>query len=350
MKISSIKMEKNYDSKKIKAVATVTFDNFLVVKNIKLQDMPNGILITMPNMQYADRKRRDICYPINEKYKEYIDNKILSLYHSYETERVFAVYSPALPKTTIQIKLINDREKYLLARADIVFDDSFCVQRFFISEKYNGNKKYLLSSKERLYDTTYPINDVEIIKFNDILSEKIMEAYYNEDFWRYVEKPKKEEQESFASEVGIIDNELKEYSLEIFGYPTFKFYFPANLGIYSKVSGVEFAIFEEQVQKVRVMISKCYSTEELENGSRDWIEKQKSDSKLEEVLYRKENINNVPIEVFVLKYVEHEEWPCKIYKIGFFEGYRITISGWLVKGREEIINQAFEKLEIDSES
>ena len=167
-------MEKNYDSKKIKAVATVTFDNFLVVKNIKLQDMPNGILITMPNMQYADRKRRDICYPINEKYKEYIDNKILSLYHSYETERVFAVYSPALPKTTIQIKLINDREKYLLARADIVFDDSFCVQRFFISEKYNGNKKYLLSSKERLYDTTYPINDVEIIKFNDILSEKIM--------------------------------------------------------------------------------------------------------------------------------------------------------------------------------
>ena len=169
-------------------------------------------------------------------------------------------------------------------------------------------------------------------------------------FERSALEPKKEiqrEENNTVSTNEIIDNKFKVFSQEIEGHPTFRFYFPKDLGEYVKTNSTVFEIKEGNVQKVRVMISKCALAENLEADARKWVEKNKSDAKMDEVTYRKENINGIPIEVYELKYAEHEEWPHKIYKIGFFEGYRITISGWLVKGREEIINQAFEKLETD---
>lgn len=141
-------------------------------------------------------------------------------------------------------------------------------------------------------------------------------------------------------------NKLKAYLFEAQGYPKFVFYFPENLGEIEKPYSNVFEIKKDKLQKVRVMISKCASVSNLEADTKEWIEKNKIDSKMEEVAYRKEMIKNIPIEVYELKYSEHPDWAHKIYKIGFVNGCRITISGWLVKGREEIINQAFEKIEL----
>lgn len=137
---------------------------------------------------------------------------------------------------------------------------------------------------------------------------------------------------------------LKEYSQEIEGYPTFKFQFPKELGEYSKSSANVFEIKDGNTQKIRVMISKCDSEEKLESDAKKWIEKNKSDAKMEEVEYRKEKINNIPIEVYVLKYINNSKLANKIYKIGYVNNCRITISGGIVKGKEEIINKAFETL------
>ena len=137
---------------------------------------------------------------------------------------------------------------------------------------------------------------------------------------------------------------LKEYSQEIEGYPTFKFQFPKELGEYSKSSANVFEIKDGNIQKIRVMISKCDSEEKLESDAKKWIEKNKSDAKMEEVKYRKERINNIPIEVYILKYINNSKLANKIYKIGYVNNCRITISGGIVKGKEEIINKAFETL------
>ena len=96
---------------------------------------------------------------------------------------------------------------------------------------------------------------------------------------------------------------LKEYSQEIEGYPTFKFQFPEGLGEYCKSSSNVFEIKDGNTQKIRVMLSKCDSEEKLESDAKKWIEKNKSDAKMEEVKYRKERINNIPIEVYILKYI-----------------------------------------------
>ena len=95
------------------------------------------------------------------------------------------------------------------------------------------------------------------------------------------------------------------------------------------------------------MISKCDSEKNLEKDARAWIEKNKANTKMEEMAYRKEKIGNYPIEVYELK--TPKGTMNKIYKIGYVNGCRITISGRKIGNKEEIINQAFETLKWNDE-
>ncbi len=140
---------------------------------------------------------------------------------------------------------------------------------------------------------------------------------------------------------------IKEYSQPIKGLPTFKFYFPENMGEYSKFNNNIFELKKDNIQKIRVMISKCDSEENFEKDAKKWIEKNKADTKMEEIAYRKEKIGNYPIEVYVLR--TPKRTITKIYKIGYVNGCRITISGRTTENKEEIINQAFETLKWEEE-
>jgi len=144
------------------------------------------------------------------------------------------------------------------------------------------------------------------------------------------------------------NNNLKEYLLEVDNSSIFKFYFPEDLGEYNKKSDYVFELKKGDIQKIRVMISKCKSEEDLESEAKKWIEKNKIDAKMEDVSYRKERINNIPIEVYELRTIEKKN--IKIYKIGYVNGYRVTISGWKVKGKEEIINTALEKIKCEKKN
>lgn len=149
----------------------------------------------------------------------------------------------------------------------------------------------------------------------------------------------------------LINNEegdLKEFSQEIEGYPTFKFYFPVNLGEYVKVAPTVFEIKEGKTQKVRIMISKCENGENgFKLGAREWIEKNKKENSMDEISYREEMINNTLIEAYVLKYINRNDLPFKIYKIGYVNGYRITISGWQIDNIEELIDNAFKNIKVE---
>ena len=148
--------------------------------------------------------------------------------------------------------------------------------------------------------------------------------------------------------VNVSSNGLKEYEIKPKDYPTFKFYFPEDLGEYvpSKYSNI-FEIKKDGIQKIRVMIYKCNSEEDLENDTRKWIEKNKSENDMEEVAYRKEKIGNIPLEVYELKYINKPKLAHKIYKTGYINHYRITISGGLIKDKEKIINEAFKTIKCE---
>lgn len=179
-----------------------------------------------------------------------------------------------------------------------------------------------------------------------------LDSVINSEKMRVMYSLKKTDNENITqkhSETSEKSSELKAIPFEVEGCPRFVFYFPENLGSVEKTYSNVFEIRKDKVQKVRVMVSKCPSANAFESDTKKWIEKNKIDGKMEEVTHRNEKINDIIIEVYELKYSEHPEWAHKIYKIGFVNGCRVTISGWLVKGREEIINQAFEKLESEQE-
>ena len=143
------------------------------------------------------------------------------------------------------------------------------------------------------------------------------------------------------------NKKMNEYSQEIKGLPTFKFYFPENMGEYNKFNDNVFELKKDNIQKIRVMISKCDSEENFEKDAKAWIEKNKVDTKMEEVAYRKEKIGNYPIEVYELK--TQRGTTSKIYKIGYVNHCRITISGRKIGDKERIINEAFETIKWDNQ-
>src|SRR5690242_12473576 len=122
MEISEVRVfPKEGQDKKLKAYATVTFDNCFVVRNIKVIQGANGLFIAMPSRKMknpctkcgfknevgskfcnqcgapiksenigvvqldpadADAKaeHRDIAHPITQQFREYLQNRILDTY------------------------------------------------------------------------------------------------------------------------------------------------------------------------------------------------------------------------------------------------------------------------------
>jgi stage V sporulation protein G len=124
MEITEVRIAlKDSLDKKLKAYATVTFDNAFVVRNIKVIEGTNGLFIAMPsrrvkqscpkcgfknelrskycnqcaanlpfNLKAAEaeaitssQEHKDIAHPITQEFREYLQNKVLK---GYEQERL----------------------------------------------------------------------------------------------------------------------------------------------------------------------------------------------------------------------------------------------------------------------
>ncbi len=128
MEITEVKVGlRDSPDKKLKAYATVTFDNAFVVRNIKVIEGTNGLFIAMPSRKVkqpcpkcnfknelrskfcnqcaaslpqspapldreegasAQLEHKDIAHPITQSFREYLQKRILE---TYEQERVKVV-------------------------------------------------------------------------------------------------------------------------------------------------------------------------------------------------------------------------------------------------------------------
>lgn len=82
MEITDVRIRKIDSEGKMKAVASVTFDNEFVVHDIKVIDSQNGLFIAMPSRKAPDGEFRDIAHPINADTREKIQTAILGKYES----------------------------------------------------------------------------------------------------------------------------------------------------------------------------------------------------------------------------------------------------------------------------
>ena len=82
MQITDVRLRKVNSENRMKAVASVTFDNEFVVHDIKVIEGDKGLFIAMPSRKTVDGEFRDIAHPINSDTREKIQTYILERYQT----------------------------------------------------------------------------------------------------------------------------------------------------------------------------------------------------------------------------------------------------------------------------
>ena len=84
MEITDVRLRKVKTENRLKAVASVTFDNEFVVHEIKVIENPEGVLfIAMPSKKNRSTgEHKDIANPINPATREKIQKAILEVYNN----------------------------------------------------------------------------------------------------------------------------------------------------------------------------------------------------------------------------------------------------------------------------
>ncbi len=80
MEITDVRVRKINAEGKMKAVVSVTFDNAIVVHDIKIIEGQDKLFIAMPSRRTADGEFKDIAHPINAQMREYLETSILAKY------------------------------------------------------------------------------------------------------------------------------------------------------------------------------------------------------------------------------------------------------------------------------
>ncbi len=81
MKISDVRVRiaKKSDSK-LKAIASVTFDDCFVIHDIKVIEGNEGYFIAMPSRKTSEGEFKDIAHPIKTETREYLIQEILNAF------------------------------------------------------------------------------------------------------------------------------------------------------------------------------------------------------------------------------------------------------------------------------
>jgi stage V sporulation protein G len=79
MKITDVKVfPVNED--KLKAYATITFDNSFIVRDLKVISGNKGFFIAMPSKKRKDGTFRDVAHPLNSETRKMIEDSVLEVY------------------------------------------------------------------------------------------------------------------------------------------------------------------------------------------------------------------------------------------------------------------------------
>lgn len=81
MQITEIKVHL-MDEERLKAFVSVTFDNCFAVRNMKVVEGQNGLMLCMPSRKAADETHRDLAHPITQEFRHYLEDHVLQAYYT----------------------------------------------------------------------------------------------------------------------------------------------------------------------------------------------------------------------------------------------------------------------------
>lgn len=80
MEITDIRVRRIETEGKMKAVVSVTFDNAIVIHDIKVIEGQDKLFIAMPSRKTPEGVFKDIAHPINAAMRNTLQNAILQKY------------------------------------------------------------------------------------------------------------------------------------------------------------------------------------------------------------------------------------------------------------------------------
>lgn len=82
MDITDIRIRKINLESKMKAIVSVTFDNDLVLHDIKVIEGTDKLFVAMPSRKTPEGEYKDIAHPINSEMRDALETSILEKYQS----------------------------------------------------------------------------------------------------------------------------------------------------------------------------------------------------------------------------------------------------------------------------
>jgi stage V sporulation protein G len=80
MKITEVKVYPATESGRLKAYATIVFENCFIVRDLKVIEGHKGLFVSMPSRKRKDGSFRDIVHPLNSDMRKTIEDTIIEEY------------------------------------------------------------------------------------------------------------------------------------------------------------------------------------------------------------------------------------------------------------------------------
>ena len=81
MQITEVKVYPAPDSGRLKAYATIVFENSFIVRDLKVIEGHKGLFVSMPSRRRKDGTFRDIVHPLNSETRAEIEKRIVNEYN-----------------------------------------------------------------------------------------------------------------------------------------------------------------------------------------------------------------------------------------------------------------------------
>ena len=69
---------------KLRAYATITFDDEFVIHNLKVIEGKSGLFVAMPSRKTKTGEFKDVAHPINSEFRAVLQDQILEAYETAE--------------------------------------------------------------------------------------------------------------------------------------------------------------------------------------------------------------------------------------------------------------------------
>lgn len=77
MKITEVKVYPAKEGGRLKAYATIVFENCFIVRDLKVIEGNKGLFVSMPSRRRKDGTFRDIVHPLNSEMRSMIEESVI---------------------------------------------------------------------------------------------------------------------------------------------------------------------------------------------------------------------------------------------------------------------------------